>query len=62
MAVIDAGMGAAMEVEKTPVSDVVSQALDGLESGATEVLVDDLSRQVKVGLSVEPTERYAGLI
>jgi hypothetical protein len=52
----------ALQWKKTPVSDVVSRALDGLESGAIEVLVDDLSRQVKAGLSTEPTERYAVLI
>ncbi len=62
MAVVDAGMGAALEGEKTSVADVVSQALDGLESGATEVIVDDLTRQVKAGLSAVPAERYAGLI
>ena len=33
---------------------VVRRALDALEAGAEEVLADDITRQVKQGLSAEP--------
>ena len=40
-------------------ADVVRAALDGLEAGASEVLVDDWSREVKAGLAEEPAGFYA---
>ena len=40
-------------------ADVVRAALDGLESGASEVLVDDWSREVKAGLAEDPAGFYA---
>lgn len=62
MAVVDAGMGADVPGPKVPVDEVVSLALDGIEAGATEVLADQLSRQLKSNLHQDPAERYAGLI
>ena len=40
-------------------ADVVSAALDGLESGQVEVLVDDWSRTAKAGLAQDPADFYA---
>lgn len=40
-------------------ADVVRAALDGLEAGASEVLVDDWSREVKAGLAEDPAVFYA---
>ncbi|GAB2469667.1 SDR family oxidoreductase [Jatrophihabitans fulvus] len=39
--------------------DVVRAALDGVRSGASEVLVDDWSRAVKAGLAEDPAVFYA---
>ena len=38
-------------VPKADPKDVVRQVLDALEAGQDEVLADDVSRQVKQGLS-----------
>lgn len=40
-------------------ADVVRAALDGVQSGASEVLVDDWSRSVKAGLAEDPAVFYA---
>jgi NAD(P)-dependent dehydrogenase (short-subunit alcohol dehydrogenase family) len=40
-------------------SDVVRAALDGLEAGEAEVLVDDWSRTAKAGVAAEPVAFYA---
>lgn len=39
-------------------ADVVAAALDGLEVGSVEVLVDDWSRTVKAGLAQDPAAFY----
>ncbi|HEX5460515.1 MAG TPA: hypothetical protein VFX20_11145 [Steroidobacteraceae bacterium] len=43
-----------LEFRKVKPADVVRQALAALDAGRPEVLVDDMTRQVKSGLSVEP--------
>ena len=40
-------------------ADVVAAALDGLEAGQVEVLVDDWSRTAKAGVAEEPAAFYA---
>ena len=40
-------------------ADVVRAALDGLEAGQVEVLVDDWSRTAKAGVAEEPAAFYA---
>jgi NAD(P)-dependent dehydrogenase (short-subunit alcohol dehydrogenase family) len=40
-------------------ADVVRAALDGLEAGQVEVLVDDWSRTAKAGVAAEPAAFYA---
>ena len=39
---------------KSPPDVVVARAFDGLEAGAEEVLADEITQQVKRGLSAEP--------
>ncbi len=55
---IDTDMAARFDQPKIAPADVVSQALDAVEQGRTEVLADDISRAVKSTLSdpviVEP--------
>ena len=44
--------------------DVAAKALDGIEQGLTEVLVDQWSTDVKASLQLEPAENpfYAGVL
>jgi short-subunit dehydrogenase len=42
------------DVPKSDPDDVVRAALDALESGASEVLADEVTRQVHAGLSASP--------
>ncbi len=48
---IDTGMTRGVQAPKTSPAEVVRIGLDALEAGSDEVLVDDLSRTVKGGLS-----------
>lgn len=48
---IDTDMVKGLDVPKLTPSAVAEKILDGLERGETEILVDDLSRQVKAALS-----------
>lgn len=56
----DTDMLAGIEMAKNDPADVVRDALDGLESGADEVLADAETRAVKAKLSAPPAEMYAG--
>ncbi|RIX27785.1 SDR family oxidoreductase [Amnibacterium setariae] len=47
----DTPMTAGMDVPKGDPADVVREAYDGLEQGGLEVLADDVTRQVRSGLS-----------
>ena len=58
---VDTDLAAGLEVPKTSPSDVARAALDGIEANALEVLVDELTRQVKAGLSADPSVLYAQL-
>jgi short-subunit dehydrogenase len=51
---IDTDMTRGFDAPKTAPDVVVTRALDALEAGASEVLADDRTRQVKQGLSAEP--------
>ena len=55
----DTDMMAGYEGPLLDPADVVRAALDGLEAGAAEVLVDDWSREVKAGVAEEPAAFYA---
>ncbi|MES2510055.1 MAG: SDR family oxidoreductase [Pseudomonadota bacterium] len=51
MAYVDTDLTRGFDVPKTSPAEIVSRALDGLEAGLDEVLADDLTRQVKGGLT-----------
>lgn len=51
-----------IDVPKLDPADVVRAAYDGLEAGEFEILVDDVSRQVKAGLAGPITGLYPQLI
>jgi len=51
---VDTDMTSGFDVPKTSAIDVVRAAFDGLEAGASEVLADELSRQVHRNLSGSP--------
>lgn len=50
---MDTDMAAQVTGTKTPPGVVAGLALDGVERGSLEVLADEISRQVKTGLSAE---------
>ncbi|MFF4234196.1 SDR family oxidoreductase [Streptomyces sp. NPDC001820] len=56
-AFIDTDMAARVDQPKTSPADVARRILDAVEAGREEVLVDDLTRQVKAALSGVPDER-----
>jgi len=58
---VDTDMAAHVDGPKTTPESVAAQALDGIESSAFEVLADDLTRQVKAGLSAEGGALYPQL-
>lgn len=51
---IDTDLTAGFDVPKVAPDDVARSALDALEAGASEVLADEVTRQVHVGLSANP--------
>jgi NAD(P)-dependent dehydrogenase (short-subunit alcohol dehydrogenase family) len=53
---MDTDMTAGMPTaDKTDPADVAAQTLDGIEAGLPEILADDITRQIKQGLSQTPT-------
>lgn len=58
---VDTDMAAAVDAPKSSPAEVVRQALDGVESGAHEVLADDVSRQVKGALAADLAALYPQL-
>ncbi|MEZ0108328.1 NAD(P)-dependent dehydrogenase (short-subunit alcohol dehydrogenase family) [Catenulispora sp. EB89] len=57
----DTDMSAAFDSEKLPPVEVARAALDGVEAGAWEVLVDEWSRTVKSSLAADPRPFYEAL-
>jgi NAD(P)-dependent dehydrogenase (short-subunit alcohol dehydrogenase family) len=55
----DTDMMAGHDVPKLDPADVARASLDGVQSGAIEVLVDDASRYVKASLAADPAQFYA---
>jgi NAD(P)-dependent dehydrogenase (short-subunit alcohol dehydrogenase family) len=55
---VDTDMTAAIDVEKIPPAIVAASALDALEAGEPEAVVDDYSRAVKAGLSDDQGALY----
>ncbi|WP_431964235.1 SDR family oxidoreductase [Actinacidiphila sp. bgisy160] len=58
---VDTDLAAHIDAPKASPQSVAEQALDGIESDAYEVLADDLSRQVKAGLSADLAALYPQL-
>ncbi len=54
MAFVDTDMAQGVQMPKSSPQDIVARAFDALEAGAEEVLVDEMTQQVKRGLSAEP--------
>jgi NAD(P)-dependent dehydrogenase (short-subunit alcohol dehydrogenase family) len=50
---VDTDMAAGVDAPKTAPEDVVAQVLAAVETGTTEVLADEISRQVKSALSTD---------
>ncbi|MET9059365.1 SDR family oxidoreductase [Streptomyces antibioticus] len=52
---MDTDMAAAVPADqKTPAADVAARALAGIAAGLPEIVADDLTRQVKQSLAIEP--------
>ncbi len=51
MAYVDTDLTRGFDVPKSSPEEIVRRALDGLESGSDEVLADELTRQVKHGMT-----------
>jgi NAD(P)-dependent dehydrogenase (short-subunit alcohol dehydrogenase family) len=58
---VDTDMAASVTDPKSKPEDIAKQALDGIESGAHEVIADEVSRNVKSGLSADLTALYPQL-
>ncbi|GIG00635.1 SDR family oxidoreductase [Catellatospora citrea] len=58
---IDTDMAAHVDGPKVAPQHVVAQVLDGVEEGLPEVLADDVSRQVKSGLSGDLRNLYPAI-
>jgi hypothetical protein len=50
-----------LDVEKIPPQTVATSALDALENGESEAVVDDVSRSVKAGLHDDLNLIYPGV-
>jgi short-subunit dehydrogenase len=55
---VDTDMAAEFDIEKVPPAVVAASALDALEAGEPEAVVDDYSRAAKVGLSDDQGALY----
>ncbi|MFN3436157.1 MAG: SDR family oxidoreductase [Acidovorax sp.] len=51
MGYVDTDLTRGFDVPKTSADEIVQRALDGLEAGADEVLADEITQQVKQGLT-----------
>ncbi|MCY1543539.1 short chain dehydrogenase [compost metagenome] len=54
MGFVDTDLTQGLEMPKSTPEDIVRRAFDALETGAEEVLGDEITQQVKRGLSAEP--------
>jgi short-subunit dehydrogenase len=55
---VDTDMTAAIDLGKIPPATVATSALDALEAGEPEAVVDDYSRAIKAGLSDDQDALY----
>lgn len=61
MGYVDTDMAAGVDAPKTSAAEVARLAVEGIQTGAHEVLADDISRRVKAGLSADLTALYPQL-
>lgn len=61
VAYVDTAMASSVDAPKSDPRDVAVAALDGIETGAHEVLADDTTRWIKSQLSAGPEALYAQL-
>jgi len=54
MGFVDTDMTQGIEMQKSTPQQIVARAFDALEAGADEVLADEITQQVKQGLSMQP--------
>jgi len=54
MAFVDTDMTQRIAAPKSTPEDIVARAFDALEAGADEVLADEMTQRVKLGLSAQP--------
>ena len=54
MSFVDTDMTQGIDSPKSTPEQIVARALDALEAGAEEVLADEVTQQVKLGLSAQP--------
>ena len=59
VAYMDTDMAAHIDAAKADPADVAALALDGIETDLTEILADDITRNVKQGLSAPPAVAVA---
>jgi short-subunit dehydrogenase len=59
---VDTDMAADVDAPKSSPKEVAALAIGGVESGAYEVLADDLSRRVKAGLAADIEALYPQLV
>ena len=57
---VDTDMASFADSPKSDPADVVRQVLDGIESGADEVLADEMTRQVRAQMNLSVSERFGG--
>ncbi len=55
---VDTDMMAGFDIEKNDPADVARAALDGIEAGKMEVLVDEWSVKIKAALAADPSAFY----
>src|SRR6478752_219890 len=58
---VDTDLTAGLDTDKIPPADVADSALDALEAGASEAVVDELSRTIKAGLHDDQQLLYPGI-
>ena len=57
---VDTDMASFADSPKSDPADVVRQVLEGIESGADEVLADEMTRQVRARMNLSVGERFGG--
>lgn len=62
MGYVDTDMTAGVAAPKSAPEQIVTQVLDGLEAGVSEVLADGTARDVRASLSSPVDERYAPFV